>query len=101
MRHDDREKPLLALALNLLGWFAIFGAAGMALIRSGYYTPPFPGLAWTEIISTAVGGIGSLTFAGIIRGLHRIERAIRETRADPLPGVTTRVKAAQRAKETI
>jgi hypothetical protein len=80
MRYGDREKPLLALALNLLGWFAIFGAVGMALIRSGYYTPPIPALAWTQIISTAVGGIVFLAFAGIIRGLHRIEQAIRETR---------------------
>jgi hypothetical protein len=65
MRYDDREKPLLAVALNLLGWFAIFVAVGMALIRSGYYTPPFPALRWTEIISTAVGGILFLTLAGI------------------------------------
>jgi hypothetical protein len=78
IRH--REKPLLALELDLLGWFAIFGAVGMAPIRSGYYTPPVPALAWTEIISTAVGGIVFLALAGIIRGLHRIEQAIRETR---------------------
>jgi hypothetical protein len=41
MPYDDREKPALAVVLNLLGWLAIFGAFGMVLIRSGYYTPPF------------------------------------------------------------
>jgi hypothetical protein len=43
--------------LNLLAWLAIFVAAGLALVRSGYYTAPFPALDWTGIISTAVGGI--------------------------------------------
>jgi hypothetical protein len=83
MRYDD-QKPALITVLIVLGWLAIFGAVGMALIRSSYYTAPLPGLAWTEIISTAVGGILFLTFAGIIRGLHRIEQAIRETSATPL-----------------
>jgi hypothetical protein len=52
-------------------------------------------LAWTEIISTAVGGIVFLAFAGIIRGLHRIEQAVRETRAASLTDLSAKAKAAQ------
>lgn len=100
MRYDD-PKPALVTVLNVLGWLAIFVAVGMALVRSGYYTPPLPGLAWTEIISTALGGIVFLTFAGIIRGLHRIEQAIRETRATPLAAPTTRARAGQQGKVPI
>jgi hypothetical protein len=83
MRHDD-QKPALITVLNVLGWLAIFVAVGLGAVRSGYYTAPLPGLAWTAIIQTAVAGILFLTFAGIIRGLHRIEQAIRETSATPL-----------------
>jgi hypothetical protein len=101
MRYDDREKPALAVVLSLLGWLAIFVSLGLALIRIGYYTAPLPGLAWTEITSTAVGGILFLTFAGIIRGLHRIEQAIRETRAAPLAGLSARAKAGRHIDETI
>ena len=101
MRYDDREKPALAVVLSLLGWLAIFVSLGLALIRSGYYTAPLPGLAWTEITSTAVGGILFLTFAGIIRGLHRIEQAIRETRAAPLAGLSARAKAGRHIDEAI
>ena len=101
MRYDDREKPALAVVLSLLGWLAIFVSLGLALIRSGYYTAPLPGLAWTEITSTAVGGILFLTFAGIIRGLHRIEQAIRETRATPLAGWSARAKAGRHTDDTI
>lgn len=61
----------------------------------------FPGLAWTEITSTAVGGILFLTFAGIIRGLNRIEQAIRETRATPLAGLSARAKGGRQTDETI
>ena len=69
MRYDDREKPALVTALNLLGWLAIFVAAGLAVVRSGYYQPPLPAprVAWAEIISTAFGGILLFCFAGIIR----------------------------------
>jgi hypothetical protein len=84
MPYDDPKKPALAVVLILFGWLAIFVAVGLALVRSGYYTAPFPALRWTEIISTAVGGILFLTLAGIIRGLHRIELAIRETSSTPL-----------------
>src|SRR6516225_5153339 len=83
MRNDD-QKPALITVLNVLGWLAIFVAVGLAVVRSGYYTAPFPALAWTAIIQTGVGGIVCLTFAGIIRGLHRIEQAIRETSTTPL-----------------
>ena len=94
MLYDEPKKPALAVVLMLLGWLAIFVAVGLALVRSGYYTAPSPSLRWTEIISTAVGGILFLTFAGIIRGLHRIEQAIRETRAALLTGLSVKVKSA-------
>lgn len=100
MRYED-QKPALVTVLNLLGWLAICVAVGMALVRSGYYTAPLPGLAWTEIISTAVGGILFLTFAGIIRGLHRIEQAIGETRAALLTGLSVKVKTAPHTKESV
>lgn len=63
MRYDD-QKPALAVMLNLLGWLGIFLAGGLALVRNGYYTPPFPAprIAWTEVISTAFGGILLLGF---------------------------------------
>jgi hypothetical protein len=100
MRHDD-QKPVLVTVLNLFAWLAIFGASGMALIRSGYYTAPLPALAWTEIISTAFVGIVFLTFAGIIRGLHRIEQAIRETQpAPPLPTLSAKLRATPQAKKS-
>jgi len=97
MPYDDREKPALAVVLNLLGWLAVFGAFGMALIRSGYYTPPFsaPHVRLNRSHFDGIGGMLFLTFACIIRGLQRIEQAIRETRATPLAGLTTKVKAAQ------
>ena len=84
MIYDDPKKPALAVVLMLLGWLAIFGAGGLALVRSGYYKAPSPSLRWTEIILMAVGGILFLTFGGIIRGLHRIELAIHETSSTPL-----------------
>jgi hypothetical protein len=84
MLYDEPKKPALAVVLMLLGWLAIFVAVGLALVRGGYYRAPSPSLRWTEIISTAVGGILFLTFAGIIRGLHRIELAIHETSSTPL-----------------
>ena len=92
MRNDD-QKPGLITVLNVLGWLAIFVAVGLAVVRSGSYTAPFPALAWTAIIQTGVGGIVCLTFAGIIRGLHRIEQAIRETSTTPL--------AAERSPEVV
>ena len=110
MRYDDREKPALVTALNLLGWLAIFVAAGLAVVRSGYYQPPLPAprLAWTEIISTAFGGVLLLGFAGIIQVLHRIiqvlhgiEQAIGETRAALLTGLSVKVKTAPHTKESI
>jgi hypothetical protein len=95
MRYDD-QKPALVTVLNLLGWLAIFVAAGMAVVRSGYYRPPFPTprIAWTEVVSLAFGGILLLCFAGIIRVLHRIEQVIRETRAALLTGLSVKVKSA-------
>jgi hypothetical protein len=100
MRYDD-QKPALVTILNVLGWLAIFGAFGMALIRTGHYTAPFPALAWTGIISTAVGGFLFLTFACIIRGLHRIEQAIRETQlAPPLPTMSAKLRATSQAKKS-
>ena len=95
MPYDD-QKPALVTVLNLLGWLAIFVAAGMATVRSGYYRPPFPTplIAWTEVISMAFGGILLLGFAGIIRVLHRIEQAIRETRAALLTGLSVKVRSA-------
>jgi hypothetical protein len=50
-RYDDRDKPVLAVVLNLLGWLAIFAAVALALIRSGYYKPPLPAppVAWIEV----------------------------------------------------
>ena len=110
MRYDDREKPALVTALNLLGWLAIFVAAGLAVVRSGYYTPPFsaPRIAWTEVISTAFGGLLLLGFAGLIQilhrtiqVLHRIEQAIGETRAALLTGLSVKVKTAPHTKESI
>ena len=93
-RYNDRDKPVLAVVLSLLGWLAIFAAVALALIRSGYYKPPLPTppIAWIEVIVTAVGGIMFLTFAGIIRGLHGIEQAIREAqaRSAPLTGLRQR-----------
>jgi hypothetical protein len=102
MRYDD-QKPALVTVLNLLGWLAIFVAVGMAVVRSGYYQPPFPALriAWTEVVSTAFGGILLLGFAGIIRVLHRIEQAIGETRAALLTGLSVKVKTAPYTKESI
>ena len=96
MRYDHREKPALVTVLNLLGWLAIFVAAGLGVVRSGYYTPPFPapGIDWTEVISMAFGGLLLLGVAGIIQVLHRIEQAIRETRAALLTGLSVKVKAA-------
>ena len=90
------QKPALVTVFNLFGWLAIFVAVGLAVIRSGYYRPPFPAprIAWTEVISTAFGGLLLLGFAGIIRVLHRIEQAIRETRAALLAGLSVKVKAA-------
>lgn len=102
MRYDY-QKPALAVMLNLLGWLAIFVAGGLAIVRSGYYTPPFPAprIAWTEVISTAFGGILLLGFAGIIRVLHRIEQAIAETRAALLTGLSVKVKTAPHGKEPV
>ena len=102
MRYDD-QKPALVTVFNLLAWLAIFVAAGLALVRSGYYTPPFPAprIAWAEVISTAFGGILLLGFAGIIRVLHRIEQAIGETRAALLTGLSVKVKTASHTKESI
>ncbi len=90
------QKPALVTVLNLLGWLAIFVAVGLAVVRSGYYQPPLPAprIAWTEVISTAFGGLLLLGFAGIIQVLHRIEQAIRETRAALLTGLSVKVKAA-------
>ena len=100
MPYDD-QKPALVTVFTLLGWLAIFVAVGMAVVRSGYYTPPFPALAWAGIISTAVGGILFLTFAVIIRGLHRIEQAIRETQsAPPLPTLSAKLRAPTQAKKS-
>jgi hypothetical protein len=102
MRYDD-QKPALAVMLNLLGWLGIFVAGGLAIVRNGYYTPPFPAprIAWTEVISTAFGGILLLGFAGIIRGLHWIEQAIGETRAALLTGLSVKVKTAPHTRESV
>ena len=93
MRH---QKPALVTVFNLFGWLAIFVAVGLAVVRSGYYRPPFPAprIAWTEVISTAFGGLLLLGFAGLIQVLHRIEQAILETRAALLAGLSVKVKAA-------
>ena len=103
MRYDHREKPALAVVLNLLGWLAIFAATGLAVIKGGYYRPPLPApaLSWTRVVLTAAGGILFLTFDGIIRGLYRLQQAFRETL--PAPPVTissAKLKAAQHAKES-
>jgi hypothetical protein len=95
MRYDD-QKPALVTVLNLLGCLAIFGAVVLAVVRSGYYQPPFPAprIAWTEVISTTFGGLLLLGFAGIIQVLHRIDQTIRETRAALLTGLSVKVKTA-------
>jgi hypothetical protein len=92
----DHQKPALVTVLNLLGGLAIFVAVGMAVVRSGYYTPLFPAprIAWTEVISTAFGGLLLLGLAGIIQALHRIDQTIRETRAALLTGLSVKVKTA-------
>ena len=102
MRYSD-QKPALVTVLNLLGWLAVFVAVGLAFVRSGYYTPPFPAprIAWREVISTAFGGILLLGFAGIIRLLHRIEQAIGETRAALLTGLSVKVRTAPHIKESV
>jgi hypothetical protein len=102
MRYDD-PKPVLVTVLNVLGWLAIFVAGGLAFVRSGFYRPPFPAprIAWTEVGSTAFGGILLLGFAGIIRVLHRIEQAIGETRAALLTGLSVKVKTAPHSKESV
>ena len=89
------QKPALVTVFNL-GWLAIFVAVGLAAVRSGYYTPPFLArpIAWTQVASTAFGGLLLLGFAALIQVLHRIEQAIRETRAALLTGLSVRVKAA-------
>ena len=102
MRYDH-QKPALVTVFTLLGWLAIFVAVGMAVVRSGYYTPPFPAprIAWTEVISTTFGGLLLLGVAGVIQALHqtigvlhRIEQAIGETRAALLSGLSVKVKSA-------
>lgn len=99
---SDHQKPALVTVFNLLGWLAILVAAGLAVVRSGYYKPPLltPRVSSTEVISVAFGGILLFGLARIIRVLHRIEQEILETRAALLTGLSVRVKGAQQTKES-
>jgi uncharacterized membrane protein (DUF441 family) len=76
------EEPEIGKTLNAIGWLAIAVSVVVSVFAvSGYVNRDAKfDVSWSIVIGGLFGGMMLLAVAAILRGLARIEQAIRETR---------------------